>query len=337
MSLSLEGLFEKVIPPAGGETDRPLFAVLPVVGYQSYYVGKDHDSCACLLVSTVDHGQRQSPPIRLESLDVQFDIPCHLKKPCKPEQQGQFTVIRCRSLDCETIRYFLTVCDTILRVVGDRPKQRAVSSAVHRLAAIFQKSKNPPARTVNGLFGELYLISLSSNPVRTLTAWRVDETARYDFVDGEVRLDVKATGGRTRTHFLSYEQCNPPAGTIAVAASMFVERVSRGLTLRSLIDDIVNKVASHFDLVFKLHEVIAGTLGTSLEEAMAATFDEKLAESSLGFYDLATVPAIRTPLPEGVSDVHFQSDLSAADILIVQDLIDQNPIFGDLLPRQSQS
>ena len=337
MKGSLDALFETIAAPTGGDTEKPLYAVLPVAGYHSYFIGKDRDSCACLLVTTVDHVQRQSPPIRLESLDVQFELPCHLRQGKEPEKQGQFTVICCRSLARETVRYFLSVCETILCVVGDRPKQRAVSSAVHRLAAIFQKTKNPPARTVNGLFGELYLISLSSNPVRTLTAWRVDETARYDFVDGEVRLDVKATGGRTRTHFLSYEQCNPPAGTIAVAASMFVERVSRGLTLRSLIDDIVNKVASHFDLVFKLHEVIAGTLGTNLDEAMAAAFDEKLAESSLSFYNLATVPAIRTPLPEGVSDVHFQSDLSAADILIVQDLIDQNPIFGDLLPWQGQS
>ena len=336
MSVSLEALFETIVAPTGGDAEKPLYAVLPVAGYKSYFVGKDRDSCACLLVTTVDRVQRQSPPIRLESLDVQFEIPCHLKKGCEPEQQGQFTVIRCRSFDRETVRYFLSVCDTILRVVGDGPTQRAVSSAVHRLAAIFQKTKNPPARTVNGLFGELYLISLSANPVRTLTAWRVDETARFDFVDGDVRLDVKATGGRTRTHFFSYEQCNPPAGTMAVVASMFVERVSRGITLQSLIDDIVAKVSSHFDLMFKLHEVIAGTLGTSLNEAMAVAFDGQLAESSLRFFNLASVPAIRTPLPEGVSDVHFNSDLLAVDILLGQDLIDQDSVFLDLLPRQSE-
>ena len=335
MSVSLEALFQKIVAPTGGDTERPLYAVLPVADYQSYYVGKDRDSCACLLVTTVDRVQRQSPPIRLESLDVQFEIPCLLKKGCEPEQQGQFTVIRCVSFDHETVRYFLSVCDMILRVVGDRPTQRAVSSAVHRLAAIFQKTKNPPARTVNGLFGELYLISLSSNPVRTLTAWRVDETARFDFVDGAVRLDVKVTGGRMRTHIFSYEQCNPPVGTTAVAASMFVERVSRGSTLQSLIDDIVAKVSSHFDLMFKLHEVIAATLGSSLNEAMAMAFDEKLAESSLRFFNLACVPAIRRSLPEGVSEVHFRSDLSAAHTLCVQDLIDQDPVFLDLLPRQS--
>ena len=337
MSASLENLFEKINPPTGGDAEKPRYAVLPMAGYRSYFVGKDRDSCACLLVATVDLVQQQSPPIRLESLDVQFDMPCHLKKECEPEQQGKFTVIRCRSLDRETVRYFLTVCDTILRVVGDEPTQRTVSSAVHRLAAIFQKARNPPTRTVNGLFGELYLISLSANPVRSLTAWRVDETARFDFVDGDVRLDVKATSGRMRTHIFSYEQCNPPVGTMAVAASMFVERVSSGITLRALIDDIVAKVSSHFDLVFKLHDVIAATLGTSLNEAMAVTFDEKLAESSLRFFNLASVPAIRSPLPEGVSDVHFQSDLSAADILLVQDLIDNDSVFGDLLPRQSES
>ena len=116
-----------------------------------------------------------------------------------------------------------------------------MASAVHRLAAIFQKTQKPPARTVNGLFGELYLISRSTNPVRTLTAWRTDETARFDFVEGDVRLDVKATTGRMRAHSFSYEQCNSPPNTLSIVASMFVERVSRGITLRILIDDITSR------------------------------------------------------------------------------------------------
>jgi len=92
-------------------------------------------------------------------------------------------------------------------------------------------------------------------------------------------------------------------------------------------------VAGHSDLVLKLHEVVTGTLGASLSEALRVTFDEKLAASSLRFFDLNDVPAIRGSLPDGVSEVHFRSDLSAMPSLSVHALVDRDPMFWDLLPR----
>ena len=336
MDAGLKNIFEAITPPQGDDPDRPLYAVMPVPDYKSYFVGKDRESHACLLVTTVDQAGRHPPPIRLESLDAQFELRCQLRKDREPDREGTFTVIRCRSLDPETIHYFLSVCETVVRIVGDGPTQGAVASVVHRLAAIFQKIHKPPVRPVNGLFGELYLLWRSGNPVRALKAWRMDETARFDFTDGEIRLDVKATGGRVRVHMFSYEQCNPPPGTTAVAASLFVERAPGGMALRSLIDEIESIVAAHSDLVLKLHEVVAATLGTGLTEALATTFDVKLADSSLRFFNLLDVPAIRELLPEDVSDVHFRSDLSNLPTLSVQSLVDQDPVFWDLLPREDE-
>ena len=335
--MSLDALFDTIIAPTADDVAETVYAVLPVPSYRSYFVGKDSGSRACLLVTTVDRALRQSPPIRLENLDVQFELPCHLKKEHGPEEEGRFTIIRCRSIDRETVRYFLSVCDTVVRMVGDEPGQRAVGSAVHRLAEIFQKIQKPPARTVNGLFGELYLISRSANPAKALTAWRVDETSRFDFVDGAARLDVKTASGRVRHHIFSYEQCNPPTGTIAIVASMFVERVSLGLTLRLLVDEIATIVASQLDLVLKLHDVTASTLGNSLSEAMAVAFDENIARSSLRFFGLTDLPAIRCPLPMGVSDVCFCSDLSISKAVSVVSLIEREPTFLDLLPRQNET
>jgi len=36
----------------------------------------------------------------------------------------------------------------------------------------------------------------SGNAVRAINAWRLDDLARFDFSEGDVRLDVKATSGR---------------------------------------------------------------------------------------------------------------------------------------------
>lgn len=329
----LADIFAAVPELAAPDPNRPLYAVLPVPGFDSYYVGKDREGLACLLVETADRLARLQPPIRLESLDVQFELRCHLRKDREPEREGTFTVIRCRSPDRETIRYFLSVCEIILRLGGDRPAARDIAGAINRLAAIFQKMQSPAARSVNGLFGELYMLWRSANPVRAVTAWRSDDTARFDFSDGDIRIDVKSASGRLRVHNFSYEQCNPPPGTVAVVASLLVERASGGVALRSIIDEIVASIAAHPDLVLKLHEVIAATLGTGLAEALSARFDIKLADSSLRFFAVADVPGIRGAIPAGVSDVHFRSDLSAVPPVSPRALIDLDPLFWDLLPR----
>lgn len=118
---------------------------------------------------------------------------------------------------------------------------------------------------------------------------------------------------------------------------MFVERVSKGITLRTLIDDITAIIASDIDLGLKLHEVTASTLGTSIKEAMELAFDVTLTNTSLRFFNLADVPSVRGPLPAGVSDVRFRSNLSELEDLSVQVLIDLDPIFRDLLPRQIET
>lgn len=332
--MRLESLFEAIAPPEGENLDKPIYAVTPVPGYDGYLIGKDREGHACLLVAASDQPGRMQAPIRLENLDVQFELPCHLRRKKAVERLGTFSVIRCRSLDSEMVRYFLSVCNTIVAIVGDRPRQCELVSAVHRLASIFKKIQQPPARPVAGLFCELYLISRSGNASQAVKAWRVDEGARFDFAEGNVRIDVKAATGRVRTHIFSFEQCNPPPGTTAVVASLFVERSSDGISLRNLIRDIESRVAAHPDAVLKLHEVVAGTLGGSLSEALAMAFDGKLADSSLKFYSLREVPAIRGALPAGVSDVHFRSDVSGLPTVSIQCLIEQDESFRDLLPWQ---
>ena len=332
MPIGLADIFEGICPPSAEPSDKPLYAVMPVPNHSGYFVGKDRESLACLLVSTNDQTGRPHPPIRLESLDAQFELRCHLKKTSEPEGEGTFTVIRCRDSDSETTRYFLSVCETILRMLGDQPARTQVATAVNRLAAIFQRVRQPPARPLNGLFGELYVLLRSRHAVRALAAWRVDERARFDFSDGEVRLDVKATGNRSRLHTFSYEQCNPPSGTVAVVASLHAEQTAGGPSLRSVIYEIEARVSAHADLVFKLHETVAATLGASLHDGLSRCFDMRLAGSSLRFFSLEGVPAIRGPLPMGVSDVHFRSDLSALPPISIEALIDRDLIFWDLLP-----
>jgi hypothetical protein len=182
------------------------------------------------------------------------------------------------------------------------------------------------------LFGELFLIQRSQNPFRTLEAWRPQDASRFDFSEGNIRIDVKTASGRQRIHTFSYEQCNPPSGTIAFTASLFVERVGGGLSLRELIREIEALVATNADLLFKLHNTTAETLGSALQEALSIRFDLRIAASSLQFYDLRAIPALRDEPPAGVSDIHFRSDLTNARQAEMEKLVEQHPTLAEFLP-----
>jgi hypothetical protein len=333
MPPDFDQIFDTLTVPGNAEAGRPLFAVAPVPARSRYFIGKDNEGRACILISVTDPERRRHAPIRLESLEVQFEVPSILRV-ARRSAEGTYTVVRCRSLEPEFSRYFLSVCETIVRILGDEPTATAVANAVNRLALIFQRLQNPPIRPVYGLFGELSLIRLSHSPARALAAWRIETLSRFDFTAGDARLDVKATSGRVRSHKFSYDQCHPPPGSVAVVASFFIERLSAGLAMRDLVDEVERLAGGDTELVMKLHVIVADTLGTALNDSLSIRFDDRLADSSLKFYDLADIPAIRGGLPPGVSDVHFRSDLSALTPVSFETIIQRAPPFEDLLPAR---
>ena len=329
----LFGIFDGIATPDGGSADAPLFAVRIVREHERYLVGKDTVGQACLLVETTDETRRKPPPIRLEILDAQFELICQITNSDGQVREGLFTVVRCRSLELETVRYFLSVCRIIMRHLGDAPSRTALAAAVRRIASIFQNARKPPVRSLNGLFGELFVISRSRSPARAVAAWRNDAKSRFDFAAGDVRMDVKSCAGRVRAHTFTYDQCNPPPSTQAVVASLMVERIPGGISIDDLVVSIEARISGIEDLVLKLHEIIASTLGVELTYSLRVTFDPRLAESSLKFFCLREIPAVRGSLPARVSDVHFAVDLSGLVPLSEDNLIDRDPHFWELIPQ----
>jgi hypothetical protein len=220
------------------------------------------------------------------------------------------TVVTCTAPELQIQEYFLHVCETIVRIVGPTPAQGRVVEVVQRLIDLFQRLTRPSSRSVLGLIGELYVIARSRDAAQAVRAWRSADDDRFDFTLKDLRLEVKASSERARVHYLSAEQCRPPPGTVGVLASLFIEITGGGMSVQELVRGIEGHLAASGDLVLKLQETVAETLGQSLPIALAIRFDERLARASLQLYDLATVPGIRENIPVGVTQVRFRSDLS---------------------------
>ncbi len=326
--------FHGIAAPDGNGNGTPRYAVRCVTGREGYFVGKDSDGKACFLIETSNENGRKPPPIRLENLDAQFEFVCQVADADQSSRVGVFTVVRCRAAEPETIRYFLSVCHIIVEHLGDRPSRSALAAAVRRMASIFESISRPPIRSLNGLFGELFVISRCRSPARAVAAWRLEDTSRFDFASGDIRMDVKTCAGRVRKHSFSFDQCNPPPHTEAVVGSLMVERIPGGTSIDDLLEQIETRVSADPDLVLKLHGIVASTLGAEIATSVRVKFDHHLAESSLQFFDLREIPALRTTIPPRVSDVHFSVDLSGLTPLRIEQLVDRDPLFWDLLPAE---
>lgn len=331
MVLRLDSIFDALTPVRLGE-DQVAYSVGRVSGHSGYFVGRDGGNRACILISVGERSGRRHAPIRLENLEVEFEVRSRITETSNCSE-GLFTVIRCRPTDREIIRYFFSVAEAVLRMLGPNPPPQSIAQAVTHLARIFQRLLGSPTRLVAGLFGELLLIRHAVDPRRALASWRLQESSRFDFTAGDLRLDVKTTAGRSRSHVFSYDQCNPPGTTVALVASLFAERVSNGVSIAELLEAIENAISGNVELTIKLHEAVAGTLARDLQDSLSVRFDEQLAMSSLQFYDLRLVPAIRDGVPPAVSDVHFRSDLSGCEEARIGPLVEREPAVGDLLPR----
>ena len=274
-----------------------------------HYVGRDSEGHPALLIGSQRGGFHA--PVRLALIEARFGAECEIKPPEGDRRKEYLTTIVCTTPDAQAQAYFVHVSETIVRILGPSPTLRSVIEVVERLIDLFRHLAKPPARSLTGLIGELCLIAWSRDPVSAASAWRSSDLDRFDLSAENVRLDVKAASDRIRAHHLSAEQCQPPPGTVGLLASVFVEASGGGLSVQELIRAIEGRLHGRQDLILKVQQSVAKTLGDALPSALSSRFDDRLARASMRFYDMASIPAVRGPLPSEVSQVHFRSDLSS--------------------------
>ena len=118
--------------------------------------------------------------------------------------------------------------------------------------------------------------------------------------------------------------------------SLFVEASGGGVSLLDLVNIIKEQLGGDPELLLKLQETLSEGLGDNAAFAFSLRFDTNLAKSSLQFYELDSIPAVRGNLPTEVSRVRFKSDLSNVPILDKQTIKTRNVTLEELLPTDTK-
>jgi hypothetical protein len=320
----------KAIKRAKAIIDDTQFVATAIPEFSNHFVGWNNAGEPCLLIKTSDNGFLA--PLKLSALEVHFCIPCEIVLSAARSERYQLTVVTCTSADADLRDYFLHLMDTLLQIIGEEPSLHSVSDTIGKFIEILQQLSKPANRNVNGLFAEVQVIAISRDPIKCVAAWRANLGDRFDFSLENARLEVKATSDRIRSHYFAIEQCVPPQGTHAAVASMFVEQSGAGQSLGELITEAQKRMAGDMQALLKLRTVVAGSLGVSLPAALQIRFDSALARSTLSFFRAGEIPAIRPPIPTGVSGVRFRSDLTGISPVGVADLTRDCAALSNLLP-----
>jgi putative PD-(D/E)XK family protein DUF4420 len=330
MAADLRALFDDLESPKAQSQERMAVSAVPIPDLPTHRIGKDVSGSPALLISTEETGSA-TYPVQLENLSVQHGVRCRIWRDGRMIEEGTFTVLLCPSPNPIVVDYFLQVIPPFLAVLGEHPTDAQVTELVKGLVDLFQALSEPPRKSVQGLWAELFLIAQAQDPREMIRAWHVNPTERYDFNSGTERIEVKSAAGRTRVHHFSIDQLSPPQTAVLVVASVLVEMSGGGTSIRDLAVEVKSRLNGAPDLLARLESVLGWTLGDGLLKARDQGFDVELAKQSLKYFQASNIPKPTGDIPEEVFDIRFRADLTNTESIDLQSLATTPGLFSAAL------
>lgn len=328
--MNLFKLFNDLIPPSEDDTFQFSAAIIP--RFSNHRIGKDKLENPSLLISSLSQERSSvSLDLKLQNVSVFFDLNCKIRQN-NDEFERSFTTLNFIGHDNSLKQYFLKLCTSLVQNLGNFPSRGEVLKEVTNFIELFRLAAEAQTKTIQGLWAELFLIAESKDPVNLLRHWHTLPEEKFDFSNGEERIEVKSYSGDLRIHSFSIDQLNPPTKTKTIIASTLVKQAVSGKSVEVLQAEIEFRIALNFELLERLRFQIALTLGNSIVESWKIKFDHHLALDTLRFYRVDDIPKIEiSTVPRFVSDVRFKSDLSnVTSVLSTNEIQANGGLFASL-------
>jgi hypothetical protein len=320
-------VFESILAP--DKSDGFQFSASSISDNTDHRIAKDKLNNPSLLLA-INATEVVIPSVKLKNISIAFNIRCKVKQNGVLHEK-LFTVINFTGSDKALKNHFLRLCAIFIDSFKMNSTAEDIRRHINSFIELFRLASIPPLKTVQGLWSELFLISQASMPHKLIQSWHFLPEEKFDFNNGQERIEVKSSVSPSRIHSFAIEQLNPPEDTIAIVASVITSQTSNGLSIDNLRYNIEKKLDGHMDLIGKLRHQIAKCLGNCYDEAIKVRFDVHLAKSSIRFYETKNIPKISSDsLSPLVTDVHFKSDLSMCESLNTQTFKDVRSFFSEL-------
>lgn len=248
--------------------------------------------------------------INLEFISVLFNRPCRLSEKDITRSESIYTIISLKTDNIDFQQYFLEVVCIILEQLPEAPSHKQLKTEIQKLIELFSRFTRPPRKTIQGLWAEMFIIEQSKYPEYLIQSWHASPEDRFDFNDGQDKMEVKSTSQIRRIHSFSLEQLHPNRNSNLLIASVFVIQTGGGKNIFDLKNSICQRIRN-LQLQFRLNEILSQTLGNDFDKVFDVCFDYQQAIDTLAFYDFQDIPTIQHDnIPQEVSNLHFDCDLT---------------------------
>ncbi len=329
--MALSQLFNNLPLPPFSEGQGSILSAVQIPNQGSSRLAKDLNGFPVILLET-EQSEYQLAPIILENLVVHYSQVCRIVQIDGSADTGTYTAISCVAKDHALRSYFLHIMTMLLASQQKLSTASDVTDAVRILVELFKALSRPSTESVQGLWAELFFAARSQKPVLVVEAWHRFPEARYDFTFGSQAIEVKSASSGTRQHNFSLEQLQPTVEyDEVIVASMFVRRSEAGVSIKQLLDELEKRLIGRPDLLLHLNNMVVKTLGSNWANVLDEGFDDRLARTSLQFFNANSIPSVNPELPAGVTNVRFESDLTNVVPVQVGDYRLKGGLFGAAL------
>lgn len=297
--------------------------------FPNFRLAKDYSGFPVILFEIIDSRKsNELHSFRLKYLTVQSKVRCTIVSNNKKETKDFTLIVFCNS-EPVLQEYFLKFIETLIKKLGLNPSQIEVFDSIKKMIEVFRVLTEIPSKTIRGLWSELFLIEKSNQCDVLIEYWHNLPSEKFDFNSGFEKVEVKSNANFDRSHIFSYEQLN---SSNTLIASIFVRESLVGFSIHDLVDRIIDKVNGVPEFVDKLQNLVARTLGSSLEQSMVIKFDYLIASDSLVYFYQMDIPRILPDyIPIEISELKFRVDLSNVPAIDISSIKSKGLLFSALL------
>ena len=295
------GLFNKLTTPDSNNKDEYKSSKIPNT---NHIIGKNFEGLPSILIKTKDQESIVSN-YKGANILLRFNENCKIHE---DKTSSMFTILSCRSDDELTIKMFLDICETTIPQLNNEPSAEEIKKITNVIIELFREISDKK-RSIIGLWGELFLISSSSNKEKTLQAWHENPTDKYDFFDNNEALEVKCTSKTDRIHKFQHDQLLSEIKDHYIASIMVSENPNDGSSVLDLYEDI-KKNKLPVNLINKLKKNFYRVVGSNPKEDLNEfKFDIDYSKKNVMYYKLKDISTLVNE-DDSVTDISYKIDLS---------------------------
>ena len=298
---------EVVSATSGIDGTRPA-SVAP--GRARDYVSLGPQQQPILLLSCASSVGLKRPPISLQHLAVEFGIRFRVRTSAGVVEDD-FVVVSLRGDDLGLSEAFCLAADVLVAALPEAPSASDIERAIREFVEMLSALSLPSARAVAGLWAELWLMSVASDPQAAVAAWHRDPTDRFNFSFASHFVEVKATVREERNHDFSFEQLRGTKAPIKIA-TLRLRRAQSGKSVADLVTTLQKGLNT--ELRTKLVNNVFGAIGSAVSEASEIRFDDAFAEKNLRVIAADRVPVVEIPEGSPISAIRFRVNLDDSSL-----------------------